>query len=125
MGDSLDGHLSPWNYAAAAGPLPAQGCSLVWLKDRGAHWRGDAGSSWVVAGYRSTLYNHALQPGSPLSCVALDGQSACMGASSGHSRGVNLLMLDGSVKLVLPSIDSKVWRNFAAVADPVPHPQEP
>ncbi|MGZ3394817.1 MAG: DUF1559 family PulG-like putative transporter [Isosphaeraceae bacterium] len=125
VGDSLDGHLSPWNYAAAAGPLPAQGCSLVWLKDQVTDWRGDAGSSWVVAGYRSTLYNHALQPGSPLSCVAMDGQSAYMGASSGHSRGVNLLMLDGSVKLVLPSIDSKVWRNFAAVADPVPHPQEP
>jgi len=124
VGDSLDGHLSPWNYAAA-GPLPAQGCSLVWLKDQVTDWRGDAGSSWVVAGYRSTLYNHALQPGSPLSCVAMDGQSAYMGASSGHSRGVNLLMLDGSVKLVLPSIDSKVWRNFAAVADPVPHPQEP
>ena len=125
MGDSLDGHLSPWNYAAAAGPLPAQGCSLVWLKDQVADWRGDAGSSWVVAGYRSTLYNHALQPGSSLSCVALDGQSAYMGASSGHSRGVNLLMLDGSVKLVQPSIDSKVWRNFAAIAGPVPHPQEP
>ena len=27
-----------------------------------ARWHGDAGSSWVVAGYRSTLYNHALPP---------------------------------------------------------------
>ncbi len=124
VGDDLDGHLSPWNYAAAAGPLPAGGCSLMWLKDRAAHWRGDAGSSWVAAGYRSTLYNHAMQPGSALSCVALDGQSASMGASSGHSRGVNLLMLDGSVKLVQPSIDSKVWRNFA-VADSTPHSKEP
>lgn len=124
VGDSFDGHLSPWNYAAAAGPLPAGGCSLMWLKDRAAHWRGDAGSSWVAAGYRSTLYNHALQPGSALSCVALDGQSASMGASSGHSRGVNLLMLDGSVKLVQPSIDSKVWRTFAAIADPAPRPKE-
>ncbi|MGA2704942.1 MAG: DUF1559 domain-containing protein [Isosphaeraceae bacterium] len=124
VGDSFDGHLSPWNYAAAAGPLPAGGCSLMWLKDRAAHWRGDAGSSWVAAGYRSTLYNHALQPGSALSCVALEGQSAYMGASSGHSRGVNLLMLDGSVKLVQPSIDSKVWRNFAAIADSVPRPKE-
>ena len=124
VGDSLDGHLSPWNYGAAAGPLPAGGCSLMWLKDRAAHWRGDAGSSWVAAGYRSTLYNHAMQPGSSLSCVALDGQSAYMRASSGHSRGVNLLLLDGSVKLVQPSIDSKVWRNFATIADPVPRPKE-
>jgi hypothetical protein len=65
-----------------------------------------------------------LQPGSSLSCVALDGRSAYMGASSGHSRGINLLMLDGVVKLVLPSIDSKVWRNFAAVADPPSRPQK-
>ena len=125
VGNSVDGYLSPWNYAAAAGPLPAQGCSFIWLKDRDVYWRGDAGSSWVVAGYRSTLYNHALQPGSPLSCVALDGYSAFMGASSGHSRGVNLLMLDGSVKLVVPSIAAKVWRDFAAVADPPPRPQDP
>jgi len=124
VGDGFDGHLSPWNYAAAAGPLPAGGCSLNWLKDRAARWRGDAGSSWAAAGYRSTLYNHALQPGSPSSCMALDGQSAFMGASSGHTRGVNLLMLDGSVKLVQPSIDSKVWRNFAAIAGPVPRPKE-
>jgi len=125
VGDALDGHLSPWNYAAAAGPLPAQGCSLIWLEDQLAHWYGDAGSYWDVAGYRSTLYNHALLPGSPLSCLALDGASAYMGASSGHGRGVNLLMLDGSVKLVVPSINPKVWREFAAVADPVPSPKEP
>lgn len=125
VGDSHDSHLSAWNYAAAAGPLPAQGCSLMWLEDRAAHWRGDAGSSWVFAGYRSTLYNHALQPSSALSCVALDGQSAFMGASSGHSRGVNLLMLDGSVRLVQPSIDSKVWKELAAVADPPPPAKNP
>ena len=124
VGDSIDGQFAAWNYAAAAGPLPAEGCSLMWLKDQGAHWRGDAGSSWVSAGYRTTLYNHALQPGSSLSCAALDGQSAFMGASSGHNRGVNLLMLDGSVKIVLPSIDSKIWRGFAAVGDPVPHPNQ-
>jgi hypothetical protein len=124
VGDSIDGQLSLGNYAAAAGPLPAHGCTLMWLKGRGAHWRGDAGSSWVVAGYRTTLYNHALQPGSPLSCVALGGQSAYMGASSGHNRGVNLLMLDGTVKLVQPSIDSKVWRRFAVVADPPSRPKK-
>jgi prepilin-type processing-associated H-X9-DG protein len=124
VGDRSDGHPAAWNYAAAAGPLPGGGCSLTWLEDRAAHWLGDAGSSWVLAGYRSTLYNHALQPGSALSCAALDGESAFMGASSGHSRGVNLLMLDGSVKLVQPSIDPKLWRNFAAIADPVPRPRE-
>jgi hypothetical protein len=125
VGDSQDDQLSPRDYAVAAGPLPAEGCSLVWLKSRDAHWRGDAGSSWVLAGYRSTLYNHSLQPGAQISCAALDGQSAHMGASSGHTHGVNLLMLDDSVKFVLTSIDSKVWRNFAVVADSPPSATEP
>jgi len=38
-----------------------------------------------------------------------------MGASSGHVRGVNLLMLDGSVKLVLPTIARPVWTEFASI----------
>jgi prepilin-type processing-associated H-X9-DG protein len=124
VGDSIDGRPAAWNYAASAGPLPAGGCTLPWLEEQAARWLGDAGSSWVAAGYRSTLYNHALQPGSPVSCVALDGQSAFMGASSGHGRGVNMLMLDASVKLVQPTIDSRLWRNFAAIADLEPRPKE-
>ena len=35
-------------------------------------------------------------------------------------QGSQSLMLDGSVKLVQPSIDPKVWKNFAAIADPAP-----
>ena len=125
VGDDIDGHVSPINYAAVTGPLPDQGCSQAWLEERNASWRGDAGESWVAATYRATLYNHALPPAAPLSCIALDGQSAYMGASSGHTRGINLLMLDGSVKLVLPSIDTKVWKDFAAVAEVPPRPQVP
>ncbi len=122
VGDFIPGHISPANYAVAPGPLPAAGCSLDWLKDRPARWHGDAGWSWFQAEYRSTLYNHALQPGAPLSCVAADGASAFMGASSGHVRGVNVLMLDGSVKLVLPTIDTKVWKDLARLNAPEPSP---
>ena len=100
----------PGTTRSSQGPcLPRDARCL--LKDRRARWHGDAGSSWVVADYRSTLYNHALLPNAPLSCVAADGQTAFMGASSGHVRGVNLLMLDGSVKLVLPTIDRRVWKS--------------
>jgi type II secretory pathway pseudopilin PulG len=118
VGDTFPDHLSPANFAVVPGPLPLQGCTLLWLKDQHARWRGDAGSSWVWADYRSTLYNHGLQPDAPLSCMAADGTAAFMGASSGHVRGVNLLMLDASVKLVLPTIDRRVWKEFAAVSDP-------
>ncbi len=65
--------------------------------------------------YRSTLYNHALPPDGQPSCIANDGQTAFMGASSGHTRGLNMLLLDGSVTLVVPTIDSKIWREFAAI----------
>jgi type II secretory pathway pseudopilin PulG len=118
VGDNLLDHFSPANYAVAPGPLPPQGCTLVWLKDHKARWRGDAGSSWIWADYRSTLYNHGLPPCAPLSCMAADGSTAFLGASSGHVRGVNMLLLDASVKLVLPTIDPKVWKEFAAVSEP-------
>jgi prepilin-type processing-associated H-X9-DG protein len=41
-----------------------------------------------------------------------------MGASSGHVRGVNLLLLDGSVSLVTPAIDPKIWKEFARIGSP-------
>ena len=85
-----------------------------------ADWRGDAGSSWVWADYRTTLYNHATPPGFGRSLVARDGRSALMGASSGHVRGVHLLMFDGATRLVAPTIDPKVWKAFAAVHDDAP-----
>ncbi|MFO0954052.1 MAG: DUF1559 domain-containing protein [Isosphaeraceae bacterium] len=118
VGDGVDDHFADVNYAVVPGPLPRDGCSLIFLKNRRGAWRGDAGSSWRPAGYVSTLYNHGLRPNGGLSCVAADGGSAFQGASSGHVRGVNLLMLDGAVKLVLPSISPKVWEEFAGVRPP-------
>jgi prepilin-type processing-associated H-X9-DG protein len=80
-----------------------------------SRWRGDAGSSWRTCDYATTLYNHALPPDGQPSCIERDGQAAFMGASSGHTRGVNMLLLDGSVTLVVPTVDPKVWREFAAI----------
>jgi hypothetical protein len=120
VGDGIDNHFTDWNYAVTAAPLPSGGFNLHMLKDRQARWLGDAGSSWVPAEYRSTLYNHGLPPNGPMSCLASDGQTAFMGASSGHVRGVNLLMIDGSVKIVLPTVARPVWTEFAAIATPPP-----
>jgi hypothetical protein len=63
------------------------------------------------------LYNHALTPNGRPSCIADDGRTAFMGASSGHVRGINLLRLDGSVTLTLPTIAPKVWRDLAAITE--------
>ena len=116
VGDSRSGFPARWNYATVPVPLPINGFTLTWLEEAGASWHGDAGSSWLAADYRSTLYNHSLVPGAASSCIAADGAAAYMGASSGHVRGVNLLMLDGAVKLVLPTINARVWSEFAAIS---------
>ena len=112
VGDNQPGHSVPINYQVLPSPLPSGGCPR--LVDP-AVWRGDAGSSWIAAGYQSTLYNHALPPNGQPSCVMTDGRSAYLGASSGHVAGVNLLLLDGSVSTIRPTISPKVWRDYAAI----------
>jgi type II secretory pathway pseudopilin PulG len=96
------------NYAVTAGSV-ADGC--VDLRD----WRGDAGSDWSKVGWVSTLYNHALPPGGSPSCVAADGRSARMGASSAHGGLVHVLWLDGRATAVRTTIDPAVWRGFGTV----------
>ena len=117
VGDNQSGHPATHNYQVIPPPLPAGGCPE---SADASSWRGDAGSSWAGCDYRSTLYNHALRPFGRPSCLAGDGRTAYMGASSGHVRGVNLLLLDGSVSLVRPSIDLKIWREYAKVGPPEP-----
>jgi hypothetical protein len=112
IGDNLPSHGAPIHFYVLPPPLPSTGCPPP--SDAFA-WRGDAGSSWTSAGYRSTLYNHALPPDGRPSCIAIDGQSAYMGASSGHVGGINLLLLDGSVSSIRRSINPKVWRDYATI----------
>jgi Protein of unknown function (DUF1559) len=114
VGDNLTNHVAACNYTIPQGPLRADGCPPS--PDLSA-WRGDAGSSWILPDFRSTLYNHALPPGSPSSCIDRDGRSAFMGASSGHVQGVNLLYLDGRVTVIRPSIDLIIWKEFARIGE--------
>jgi type II secretory pathway pseudopilin PulG len=114
-GDGQSGNPARHNYQIVPAPVPALGCP-----DSGdpSNWRGDASSSWPSSDYRSTLYNHAMPPNGYPSCIASNGRSAFMGASSGHVRGVNLLLLDGSVTLVRPTINPMVWKEFARIRPP-------
>jgi hypothetical protein len=113
-GSGVEGLETLPSYRIVSPPLPDNGCPAPPGADG---WRNDAGSSWIRPDYRSTLYNHALIPNGRPSCIAADGLAAYMGASSGHVRGINLLRLDGSVTLVVPSIAPKVWREFAAIQE--------
>ena len=99
----------PNNYAVVPGPLHGAGCP----QPEPSAWRGDAGASWLASDWQSTLYNHALAPDQAPSCLADDRRSAFMGASSGHPNGVNVLILDGSVRTYTPQVDLKIWRELA------------
>ncbi|MBX6315657.1 MAG: DUF1559 domain-containing protein [Isosphaeraceae bacterium] len=113
VGSNRLGMPGPRDYARVPGPIGPEGCPRA----PEAAWRGDAGSSWVVADWRSTLYNHALTPGATPSCLATDGQTARMGASSGHVNRVHVLLLDGSVRPFTTTVDPDVWRRWGTIND--------
>lgn len=112
VGSGEEGPETLPSYRVVKAPLSESGCSAA--PDAGG-MRNDAGSSWFASDYRSTLYSHALPPDGRPSCIADDGQTAFMGASSGHVRGINLLRLDGSVTLTLRTIAPRIWRDLASI----------
>lgn len=120
LGDPRGDLARPVNYRIVPGPVSAAGCPT----SPGERWSGDAGRSWAEASWRSTLYNHALTPGASPSCVASDGSSALMGASSGHSVGVNVLIFDGSVRTIRPTVAPPIWQALATTKS-APRPPEP
>ena len=99
------------DYALVPGPIDPSGCPIA--PDQAL--RDDAGRSWGELGWRSTLYNHVLNVGGTKSCIADDGGSALMGASSGHVAGVQTLMIDGSVRTFTRTVDPALWRAFGSV----------
>lgn len=111
LGTGVDGQPGAMNYALTTGPVAAP-CDLTRPEDR--RWRGGAGSSWAEPGWRSTLYNHAVPPNVPTTCVADDGLTATMTASSAHPGRINVWMLDGSLRGVTPTVDPSVWRSMGS-----------
>jgi hypothetical protein len=105
----------PRNYAVIPGPVSDQGCPPS--PAPASVWQGDAGSSWLFADWNSTLYNHVLTPDASPSCVADNGRSAAMGASSGHVNRIHVLLLDASVRPFTPHVDPKIWRSLANIHD--------
>jgi Protein of unknown function (DUF1559) len=113
VGDGQDGHPALWNYATSTQPIGKDACPDAPL-DR---WKGDAGADWAEASWRSTLYGHVLRPNAEPSCLSEDRRTARMGASSGHINRVHVLMMDGSVRGITPTIEPKVWQALGTVGD--------
>jgi prepilin-type N-terminal cleavage/methylation domain-containing protein/prepilin-type processing-associated H-X9-DG protein len=69
----------------------------------------EKGRRWCHAGYANTSFTATLPPNSP-SCSSSDGdlqnRGMMISASSNHSGGANVVMLDGSVRFVSETIDA-------------------
>ena len=85
------------------------------------------GFSWANGEYRTTLYNHARAPNSPvMDCLAalmstadLDKMYAGYGwraARSRHPGGVNVMAADGAAHFVMDSVDPVVWKALSTRA---------
>ncbi len=113
VGDGRRGVPSRSGYALAPAPVGEAGCPTA----PAPAWRGDAGSSWLRSDWRSTLYSHlpALQTNA---CIADDGRTAFLGASSDHAEGVHVLLLDGSLRTYHPAVDRGVWRALGTIGGP-------
>ncbi len=92
-------------YRLVPGPVTT-GCPPAGAADR----RDEAGSNWGDPGWANTLANLALRPGEGPSCVATDGRSARIGASSNHLDGAHVLLFDTSVRSVRPGVAPAIWR---------------
>ncbi len=122
LGTGQSGHPAMANYMMLSNSINERPCPT----GPSATWRGDAGMSWAEVSWRSTLYNHTLTPGASPSCVSTNGLTALIGASSGHIGGANVLMFDGSVRTVSPSIDPNIWKGMATThASPSNPPGDP
>jgi prepilin-type N-terminal cleavage/methylation domain-containing protein/prepilin-type processing-associated H-X9-DG protein len=78
-------------------------------------WNTNASSKWADGEFYCTLYNHAYPPNAATwDCVASDAYSlnahAWRAARSKHSGGVNLLLVDGSVRFVANGVSLAAWR---------------
>jgi prepilin-type processing-associated H-X9-DG protein len=110
IGDGRMGVADVSAYVLVPGPVGENRCSEAPTSS----WKGDAGSSWYRAEWRSSLYSHRPPP-QVLSCIAEDGRTAYLGASSDHAEGVNVLMLDGSLRTYRPSVEPNVWRALGTI----------
>ena len=87
--------------------LPGAG---VFTAEAGRRWWGDES-------YYDLFYNHWRVPNdSRVNCINSNGNRAIMSPKSWHPGGVNLLLADGSVRLIANNVDQIVWWSIGSRA---------
>jgi prepilin-type N-terminal cleavage/methylation domain-containing protein/prepilin-type processing-associated H-X9-DG protein len=71
------------------------------------------GEQWINGHYGNTLYNHYYAPNARnWDCGNGSHNMGLVSARSMHPGGVNILLMDGSVRFVRESIDLPTWRGL-------------
>ncbi|WP_407673527.1 DUF1559 domain-containing protein [Paludisphaera rhizosphaerae] len=125
QGDWIRNHIGAGDYALLQSGDRHKHEPTQWIRelcralapDVARESRG--GESWFVSGLHFTNYNHFETPNSNVSDCALDSgreglhqrtlHDGIFSARSRHTGGVNLLMMDGSVKFCRDTVDLRVW----------------
>jgi prepilin-type processing-associated H-X9-DG protein len=107
-------------------PIDADGMAAVCASGPPApsSFTSRMGMFWIVGGFEHTLYNHVSGPnwmhsdcsvGSDNPDPEGDGMipGGCVSARSAHPGGLNVLLMDGSVRFVKQTVDLAVWRALA------------
>lgn len=93
-------------------------CAVLTGPSPRSEWWAKSGATWAAGRYADTLYNHVAPPNwSGADCSANqpfglpgDISGGAISARSLHPGGVNVLMMDGSVRFTKQGIDPAVWR---------------
>ena len=78
------------------------------ITDLSKQGRSNVGAPWLQ-GYHSTTYYYHVLPPNDRSCMFPPGRIATT-AGSRHSGGVNLSLVDASVKFASDDISLPIWR---------------
>jgi prepilin-type N-terminal cleavage/methylation domain-containing protein/prepilin-type processing-associated H-X9-DG protein len=101
-------------YAYASGPLRPDTCS-----NPTGGWQINGNSKWADGLSYCTLYDHFYPPNAPQwDCVSysVSYSSSWRAARSRHSGGVNLLLVDGSVRFVDNGVNLDTWHALGSRA---------
>jgi prepilin-type N-terminal cleavage/methylation domain-containing protein len=107
----LDGFV----LAGPTGPSPATpdaaitACNAIDWTNLAYQGNSNIGAPWLFGSSSASVYSHAALPFTRM-CLFPNNGTMINPASSRHTNGINLMLMDGSVRFVQRSISMATWR---------------